>query len=58
LEDTVPDARTLRLFQDTLTNKNTLDKLFRKFKNILIDEGLFAPQEQPHKPQQKDTEAL
>jgi IS5 family transposase len=29
VEDRVPDAKTLWLFRDTLSNKNTIDKLFR-----------------------------
>ena len=90
-EDTVPDAKTLWLFRDTLANKNAIDKLFRKFNRYLDEEGLFARQgqlidasivpvplerntceentrikqvevpevwqEQPHKIQQKDTDA-
>ena len=91
LEDTVPDAKTLWLFRDTLSNKNAIDKLFRRFNRYLDHEGLFARQgqlidasivpvpvqrntqkentnikqgkvpeewkEQPHKLQQKDTDA-
>ena len=45
-EDTVPDAKTLWLFRDTLTNKNAIDKLFRKFNRYLDREGLFACQGQ------------
>ena len=45
-EDTVPDAKTLWLFRDTLANKNAIDKLFRKFNRYLDDEGLFARQGQ------------
>ena len=90
-EGTVPDAKTLWLFRDTLANKNAIDKLFRKFNRYLDDEGLFVRQrqlidasiipvpvqrntreentrikqgevpevwqEQPHKLQQKDTDA-
>ena len=90
-EDTVPDAKTLWLFRDTLSNKNVIDKLFRRFNRYLDREGLFARQgqlidasivpvpvqrntreentrikhgevpedwkEQPHKLQQKDTDA-
>jgi transposase, IS5 family len=90
-EDTVPDAKTLWLFRDTLSNKNTIDKLFIGFNRYLDREGLFARQgqfidasivpvpvqrnnrkentrikhdevpeewqEQPHKLQQKDTDA-
>ena len=90
-EATVPDAKTLWLFRDTLANKNAIDKLFRRFNRTLDREGLFARQgqlidasivpvpvqrntleentrvkqgevpqdwqEQPHKLQQKDTDA-
>jgi transposase, IS5 family len=90
-EDTVPDTKTLWLFRDTLSNKNTIDKLLRRFNRYLDHEGLFARQgqlidasivpvpvqrntreentnikqgevpeewqEQPHKLQQKDTDA-
>ena len=90
-EDTVPDAKTLWLFRDTLSSKNAIDKLFRRFNRYLDSEGLFARQgqlidasivpvpvqrntreentnikqgqvpeewqEQPHKLQQKDTDA-
>ena len=45
-EDTVPDAKTLWLFRDTLANKNAIDKLFRKFNRYLDREGLFARQGQ------------
>jgi IS5 family transposase len=45
-EDTVPDAKTLWLFRDTLSNKNAIDKLFRKFNRYLDREGLFARQGQ------------
>jgi IS5 family transposase len=45
-EDTVPDAKTLWLFRDTLANKNAIDKLFRKFNRYLDEEGLFARQGQ------------
>jgi IS5 family transposase len=45
-EDTVPDAKTLWLFRDTLANKNAIAKLFRKFKRYLDGEGLFARQGQ------------
>ena len=45
-EDTVPDTKTPRLFRDTLTNKNAIDKLFRKFNRYLDREGLFARQRQ------------
>jgi transposase, IS5 family len=41
-EDTVPDAKTLWLFPDTLANKNAIDKLFHKFNRYLDREGLFA----------------
>ena len=90
-EDTVPEAKTLWLFRDTLANKNAIDKLFRRFNRYLDHKGLFACQgqlidagivpvpvqrntreentrirqgevpedweEQPHKLQQKDTDA-
>ena len=45
-EDTVPDAKTLWLFRDTLSNKNVIDKLFRRFNRYLDREGLFARQGQ------------
>ena len=35
-EDTVPDAKTLWLFRDTLSNKNAIDKLFPGSIDILI----------------------
>ena len=43
-EDRVPDAKTLWLFRDTLSNKNVIDKLFRRFNRYLDREGLFARQ--------------
>jgi IS5 family transposase len=45
-EDTVPDAKTLWLFRDTLSNKNAIDKLFRKFNRYIDREDLFARQGQ------------
>ena len=45
-EDKVPDAKTLWLFRDTLTNKNAIDKLFRRFNRYLDRAGLFARQGQ------------
>ncbi len=45
-EDSVPDAKTLWLFRDTLANKNAFDKLFSKFNRYLDGEGLFARQGQ------------
>jgi transposase, IS5 family len=45
-EDTEPVAKTLWLFRDTLSNKNTIDKLFRKLDRYLDHEGLFALQGQ------------
>lgn len=45
-EDTVPDAKTLWLFRDTLANKGAIDKLFRKFNRYLDREGLYARQGQ------------
>ena len=45
-EDTVPDAKTLWLFRDTLANKGAIDKLFRKFNRYLDHEGLIARQGQ------------
>ena len=43
-EDRVPDAKTLWLFRDTLSNKNIIDKLFLKFDRHLDHEDLFARQ--------------
>ncbi len=43
-EDTVPDAKTLLLFRDTLSNKNIIDKLLLKFDRHLDHEDLFAGQ--------------
>jgi hypothetical protein len=45
-EDTVPDAKTLWLYPDTLSNKNAIDKLFRRLNRYLDHEGLFARQGQ------------
>lgn len=45
-EDSVPDAKTLWLFRDTLANKGAIDKLFRKFNRYLDREGLIARQGQ------------
>lgn len=45
-EDTVPDAKTLWLFRDTLANKGAIDKLFKKFNRTLDREGLYARQGQ------------
>jgi transposase, IS5 family len=45
-EDTVPDAKTLWLFRDAISNKNVIDKLFRRFNWYLDREGLFARQGQ------------
>ena len=45
-EDTVPDAKTLWLFRDTLANKGAIDKLFKKFNRYLDREGLIACQGQ------------
>jgi IS5 family transposase len=41
-EDRAPDAKTLWLFRDTLSNKNIIDKLFLKFDRDLDHEDLFA----------------
>ena len=43
-EDRVPDAKTLLLFRDTLSNKNIIDKLLLKFDRHLDHEDLFARQ--------------
>ena len=40
-EDRVPDAKNLWLFRDTLSNKNTIDKLFRRLDRHLDHEDLF-----------------
>ncbi len=45
-EDSVPDAKTLWLFRDTLANKRAIDKLFKKFNRYLDREGLIARQGQ------------
>ncbi len=45
-EDTEPGAKTLWLFRDTLSNKNIIDKLFRRFDRYLDNQGLFASQGQ------------
>ena len=45
-EDSVPDAKTLWLFRDTLANKGAIDKLFKKFNRYLDQEGLIAQQGQ------------
>jgi IS5 family transposase len=45
-EDTEPDAKTLWLFRDTFSNKNTMDKLFRIFDRYLDHEVLLASQGQ------------
>ena len=45
-EDTELGAKTLWLCWDTLSNKNTIDKLFRRFDRYLDHEGLFARQGQ------------
>ena len=36
--DRVPDAKTFWLFRDTPSNKNTIDKLFRRFDRHLDHE--------------------
>jgi IS5 family transposase len=43
-EDRVPDAKNLWLFRDTLSNKNTIDKLFHRFDRHLDHEDLFTRQ--------------
>ena len=43
-EDRVLDAKTLWLFRVTLSNKNTIDKLFRRLDRHLDHEDLFARQ--------------
>jgi IS5 family transposase len=43
-EDRVPDAKTLLLFRDMLSNKNTIIKLFRRFNRHLNHEDLFVLQ--------------
>ena len=45
-EDTEPGAKTLWLFRDTFSNKNTMDKLFRIFDRYLDHEVLLARQGQ------------
>ena len=45
-EDSIPDAKTLWLFRDTLTNKGVIEKLFKRFNNYLDREGFIAKQGQ------------
>lgn len=45
-EDSIPDAKTLWLFRDTLTNKGIIEKLFKKFNQYLDHEGFIAKQGQ------------
>jgi transposase, IS5 family len=45
-EDTEPVAKTLWFFRDTLSNKNTINKLFRRFGWYHDQEGLFPPKGQ------------
>ncbi len=45
-EDSIPDAKTLWLFRDTLANKGAIDKLFKKFNRTLDRQGLYARQGQ------------
>ena len=45
-EDPIPDAKTLWLFRDTLTNKGVIEKLFKKFNRYLDREGFVAKQGQ------------
>jgi len=46
LEDTIPDAKTLWSFRDTLSQKGAIKKLFKKFNRFLDDEGFVARQGQ------------
>ena len=41
-DDRVPDARTIRLFQDTLIEKNLEENLFDRFHTCLEEKGLFV----------------
>jgi IS5 family transposase len=40
--DSVPDARTIWLYQDNLIEQNLEEKLFEKFRKYLNDRGLFV----------------
>jgi transposase len=45
-EDSIPDAKTLWLFRDTLTRKSVIEKLFKKFNKYLDRKGFIAKQGQ------------
>ena len=65
LNDSVPDAKTIWLFRETLTQKNLAEKLFELFweelkkKGLLLNEGKIpdAWKEQANKVSHKDTDA-
>jgi transposase, IS5 family len=42
LSDTVPDAKTIWLFRERLSEKGIIDKLFNRFDSYLHDKGLLA----------------
>lgn len=42
LSDKVPDAKTIWLFRETLTEKNAVEKLFTRFAEVLQSNGLIA----------------
>lgn len=42
LKDQVPDAKTIWLFRETLSNSGTIDKLFKQLNNQLEEAGLIA----------------
>ena len=46
LEETIPDAKTLWTFRDTLSQKGAIEKLFNKFNRFLDAEGFIARQGQ------------
>ena len=46
LEDTIPDAKTLWAFRDTLSQNGAIKKLFNKFNRFLDDKGFVAKQGQ------------
>ena len=45
-EDAIPDAKTLWVFRDALSQKGAVEKLFKRFNRFLDDEGLVARQGQ------------
>ena len=45
-ENAIPDAKTLWLFRDTLSQKGAVKKLFKRFNRFLDDEGFVARQGQ------------